>query len=102
MSGTLIINGLMIFFTLSTIAVIAYPIVKLLPSWLERRVYRTAAFHRDVIAALGLAIERATADPEHRSRLEAQRAFHSRALTTLVPGDSLVDTAVPAKVDAAA
>ena len=47
MSGEPIINGLMIFFTLTTIAVIAYPIIKLLPSWLERRVYRTAAFHRD-------------------------------------------------------
>lgn len=101
MSGEPIINGLMIFFTLTTIAVIAYPIIKLLPSWLERRVYRTAAFHRDAIAALVLAIDRAHDDPEHHKRLVAQQDYHRGALATLAPGEASAPR--PAvRIDAAA
>ena len=95
-----IISGLMLFFTATTVAVIAYPIVKLLPSWLERSVYRKIACHRDAIAALGVAIDRCQ-DVDQLARLTAQRDFHRAALARLAPDE--VDAPAPvARVDAAA
>lgn len=37
------LTGLTIFFSITTIAVIAYPLFKLMPSWRERVAYRKAA-----------------------------------------------------------
>lgn len=101
MSGAPIINGLMIFFSLTTVAVIAYPLVKLLPSWLERRVYRNIAFHRDAVAALGVAIDRAGTDAEQQARLQRQHDYHRAALAALAPDAAMVSPPA-AKVDAAA
>ena len=102
MSASPIISGLMVFFTATTVAVIVYPIVKLLPSWLERSVYRKAGFHRDAIAALDLAISRNGDDPAHRARLAAQADFHRGALAALAPHDALLAAPHPARLDAAA
>ncbi|KAB7645599.1 hypothetical protein [Polymorphobacter fuscus] len=102
MSGSLIINGLMIFFSLTTVAVVAYPLVKLLPSWLERSIYRKVAYHRDAIAALQVAIDRNQTDIEHRDRLLAQMAFHRRSLADLAPGDAADAPKTSARIDAAA
>ena len=101
MPASPIISGLMLFFTATTVAVIAYPIVKLLPSWLERSVYRKIAGHRDAIAALGIAIDRCT-DTDHLARLTAQRDFHRAALAKLAPGDVEVAPAANTRIDAAA
>lgn len=101
MSASPIISGLMLFFSATTVAVIAYPIVKLLPSWLERSVYRKIAMHRDAIAALDLAISR-TSDAEQRARLQAQADFHRAALANLAPGDAMLIQPQAIRLDAAA
>lgn len=102
MSGSLPINGLMVVFSITTVAVFLYPIIKLLPSWLERSLGKKIAFHRDAIVALGTAIERAHNAPEHLARLQAQRDYHRAALTALAPGDALVETPLRRDIDAAA
>lgn len=99
MSGSPIISGLMLFFSVTTVVVMAYPIVKLLPSWLERSIYRKAAFHRDAIAALDLAISRNADHPEHRARLVAQAEGHRAALAALAPHDALLAPAPVAVMD---
>ncbi len=101
MSASPIISGLMLFFSATTVAVIAYPIVKLLPSYLERSVYRKIASHRDAIAALDLAISR-TGDAAHRARLQAQADFHRGALANLAPGDAMLTPPAAVRLDAAA
>jgi len=102
MSASPIISGMMLFFSATTVAVIAYPIIKLLPSWLERSIYRKIAMHRDSIAALDLAISRNDRDPEHRARLQAQADFHRNALARLAPGDAMLTPPQPLRFDAAA
>lgn len=96
-----IITGLMVFFSATTVAVIAYPIVKLLPSWLERSVYRKIAYNRDAIAAIDIAAARCT-DPDHRSRLLAQARYHRGALANLAPNDPVLAPQIPERIDAAA
>jgi hypothetical protein len=91
----------MLFFSATTVAVIAYPIVKLLPSWLERSVYRKIASHRDAITALDLAISRMS-DAEQRARLQAQADFQRAALANLAPGDAMLTPPQPIHFDAAA
>ena len=86
MSGAPIITGLMIFFSATTVAVIAYPLVKLLPSWLERSMQRKVAFHRDAIGALDAAIVQAADSPDQQARLRAQQDYNRAALAALVPG----------------
>jgi hypothetical protein len=102
MSASPIISGLMLFFSATTVAVTAYPIIKLLPSWLERSVYRKIATHRDAIAALDLAISRTIGDVEHRARLQAQADFHRNALARLAPSDAMLAPPQPIRFDAAA
>lgn len=97
-----IITGLMIFFSVTTAVVVFYPIIKLAPSWFERSVSRRAALHREAIAALGLAIDRAGGDVEHRARLVAQRDYHRGALANLFPDDAVLAAPAPLRVDAAA
>lgn len=101
MSASPIISGLMLFFSATTVAVVAYPIIKLLPSWLERSVYRKISLHRDAITALDLAISR-TADTDHRARLQAQVDFHRAALANLAPGDAMLVPPAAMRLDAAA
>jgi hypothetical protein len=97
-----IITGLMIFFSVTTVVVLLYPIIKLAPSWFERSVSRKAGLHRDSILALDMAIDRAGGDVEHRARLEAQRDYHRSALANLLPGDASLASPTPQRVDAAA
>jgi hypothetical protein len=92
----------MIFFSATTVAVIAYPIVKLLPSWLERSVNRKVDFHRDAIAALDLAISRSGDDPAQRARLIAQADFHRGALAVHAPKDAMLSAPKAEFLDAAA
>lgn len=82
------ISGLAAFFTVTTIVVVLYPIIKLTPSWLERSLYRKIAFHRDAQAALETALSLAHNDPAQAARLKAQREYHLAALSTLAPGEN--------------
>lgn len=101
MSDSPIITGLMFFFSVTTVAVIGYPIVKLLPSWLERSVYRKIAYNRDAIAAIDIAAARCT-DPDHRARLLAQARYHRAALANLAPNDPVLAPQAPERLNAAA
>jgi hypothetical protein len=101
MSGSPIITGLMIFFSVTTIAVIAWPLYKLAPSWIERNLYRKIAFHRDAAAVLAVAMERAHGDSGRFERLALQHDYHTGALLILVPHET-VATPAPVLVDAAA
>jgi|GEM_PF-6939151 hypothetical protein len=96
-----IITGLMFFFSVTTLVVIAYPVVKLLPSWLERSVYRKVAFNRDAIEALDIAAARCT-DPDQRSRLVAQARYHRAALANLAPNDPALAPKAAERVEIAA
>jgi hypothetical protein len=86
MAGSLIITGLMGFFSVTTVAIIAYPIVRLTPSWLEGRLNRQIAFHRQAADALVHAMAQAPLDAAQQARLAAQLEFHRGALMDLVPG----------------
>ena len=102
MSSSPIITGLMIFFSITTVVVVLYPIVKLAPSWFERSLHRRGALHRQAIAALGLAISRVGGDVEHRARLVAQRDYHRASLASLFPDDAALATPEPQRINAAA
>ncbi len=85
MSGSLIINGMMTFFSVTTVAVLAFPLYRLAPSWLEGRVHRQIAWHRAALAALATEMPRAHNDPDQHARLAAQHEWHRRALAALAP-----------------
>lgn len=87
MDSSPIISGLMIFFSVTTAVVLAYPIVKLAPLWFERRVHARAELHRRALAALAVAVELSADDAEQRRRLIAQIDFNRAALANLVPDD---------------
>ena len=88
MSGSHIPNGLMIVFSITTLVVFLYPIIKLTPSALERSMARKVVMHRDALAGIGAAMERSHNDAEQFARLKVQHDFHRAALRALVPGDS--------------
>ena len=87
MSGSPIITAMTIVFSITTVAVVLFPVIKLLPSRLERRVYRQIAFHRDATAQLAIAIARSHDDRAQHQRLTASYEYHRRALLNLSPGD---------------
>jgi hypothetical protein len=96
------INGLMIFFTLTSVAVLLYPIIKLLPSWLERRLNRKIEIHRASVAALDTAMAAPGLDPGQVMRLAAQRDWHRAALQALAPDRNTGPVTGPLPVDLAA
>ena len=81
------ITSMAIVFTIITFAVILFPIFKLAPSRLARRMNGRVAFHREAIAALTTAIE-STDDPEHRERLASQLAYQRAAFAQIAPGEA--------------
>jgi hypothetical protein len=95
------INGLMIFFSVTTVAVILYPIIKLTPSWLERRLDRKISFHRDALVALESALA-ATNDQAQSARLATQLDFHRAALASLAVPQKAQTVTGPLPVDLAA
>jgi len=101
MAAATLINGLMIFFSLTTVAVIIYPLIKLTPSWLERRLDRKIGFHRDAIVALDAAIA-AGSDPVQTARLTEQRDFHRAALASLAVPQVAPAVSGPLSADIAA
>lgn len=88
MSGSHIPQGLMIIFSIVTVLVFLYPIIKLTPSWLERSMAKKVILHRDALAGLQVALERSHNDAEQFARLQAQHEYHRAALQALVPGDA--------------
>jgi hypothetical protein len=94
-------NGLAVFFTITTLVVFFYPIIKLTPSWLERRMARNIRLHRSAIIALDQAIA-VTTDADHRARLGVQRDYHQGVIDRLMPGDAAASRAAAARLDKAA
>jgi hypothetical protein len=101
MTAATLVNGMMIFFSLTTVAVFLYPLIKLTPSWLERRLNRKIAFHQDALLALDAALA-ATSDPVQLARLTAQRDFHCGALKDLAVPEPKQTVTGPLPVDLAA
>ncbi len=101
MQGSAIITGMTIFFSVTTIAVFLYPIIKLTPSWIERSLNKKLAFHRAAHTALGAAVAQAHNNPEQAARLAAQRDYHRSALQALVPHEVFEPTMESRKSNAA-
>lgn len=101
MSDSHIPNGLAVFFTITTLVVFFYPIIKLTPSWLERRMAKNIVLHRNAIIALDIAAA-VTTDAGHRARLKAQREYHQAIIDSLMPGDAAASRAAAAGFDKAA
>lgn len=102
MSASPLINGMMIVFSITTVAVFLYPIFKLTPSWLDRRLNRQIAFHRAAAVEIGTAMSRAHNDPEQFERLAAQHAYHRASLQALVPGEAVAEVPLIPAIEAAA
>jgi hypothetical protein len=102
MSGSPLITGLTIFFSITTAAVFLYPIIKLTPSWLERRLNGKIAFHRAALEALEAALALPDTDDEQASRLIQQRDFHRAALKSLAAEFPAPTVTGPLPVDLAA
>jgi hypothetical protein len=97
-----IITGLTIFFSVTTVVVGLYPIVKLTPSWLERRLNRQIAFHHDALLALDAALALPGNDGTQASRLTEQRDFHRAALHALAAKVPAPRVTGPLPIDLAA
>jgi hypothetical protein len=102
MSGSPVVNGLMVVLSITTIAVFLYPIVKLAPSWRERALHKKIIFHRQATAALDAAMARTQNDPAEFDRLAAQHARHRAALNALAPGEAVAMPEPAREIDAAA
>ncbi|MFZ4687827.1 MAG: hypothetical protein ACOYLS_01185 [Polymorphobacter sp.] len=103
MTSSPYVNGLLLLFSLTTIAVFLYPIIKLTPSWLDRSMQKKIVLHRRAADALGLALAGAHNNPDHHARLTAQREYHLSALRTLVPAEfEAGEIRAVQKIDAAA
>jgi hypothetical protein len=102
MSGSSIITGLMVFFSLTTVGVVLYPVIKLTPSWLERRLGRKIDMHRASLLSLDAALAVPGQDAVQVARLAAQRDWHRAALQSLA-ADTLAPTVSgPLPIDLAA
>ena len=88
MGGSHIPNGLMVIFTITTVVVFLYPIIKLTPSWLERSMAKRIILHREALAAIGTAMEQSRGDAAQLARLQAQHDYHVVVLRGLVPGEA--------------
>lgn len=82
------ITIMMVFFSITTVAVFLFPIVRLTPSWLDRSLQEKIGFHRAAGEALAVALERAHNDPVQHERLSAQLAWHRQSLALLAPGSA--------------
>jgi hypothetical protein len=82
----MLINGMMVFFTLVLLAAIFVPIFRIMPGWMAGVKDRRVAFHASAIDALDIEIARPQADHAHLARLIARREDNVSALRALNPG----------------
>lgn len=93
-------NFLTLFFAVTTVGVILYPLIKLTPSWLERSMGKKVVLHRNALIALDAAIA-GTRDEAQRDRLQAQRDYHQASIEALFPVERAPEPVRPS-VDIAA
>lgn len=102
MPVSVVINGLTIFFSITTVVVLLYPLMRLAPSWLERRASKKAAFHRTALEAIELALAQPGQDASSADGLTAQRDFHREALRSLAADAPAPTVTGPLPIDIAA
>lgn len=90
MTTSMMINGMMVFFTLVLVAAVAAPIWLVLPRWMEHQRDRRVAFHAAAADALAAELARPQPDLQHAARLLEQRRRNIAALLSLDPGATVV------------
>jgi hypothetical protein len=86
MTTSMMINGMMVFFTLVLVAAVAAPVWLVLPRWMETVRDRRIAFHAAAVEALATELARPQSDLQHAARLLEQRRRNIAALLSLDPG----------------
>lgn len=102
MSGSTVIHGLMIFFSITTVGVLLYPLMKLAPCWQERRISNKVALHRTALEEIERKLAQAGQDALLVCRLMAQRDFHRQALQFLAREIPAPTVTGPLPIDIAA
>ena len=85
MTGSLLIDGMMAFFTIVLLGAVAVPFYLFVPKWMEAVKYRRIVFHAAAIEAIGAELARPQADPAQVARLHDQRRRNVAALLSLDP-----------------
>jgi hypothetical protein len=86
MTTSMMINGMMVFFTFVLVAAVLAPIWLVLPGWMENQRNRRVAFHAAAADALAAELARPQPDLQHAARLLEQRRRNIAALLSLDPG----------------
>jgi hypothetical protein len=102
MSNQALINIMAVLFTITTVAVLLYPVFRILPSWLEGSVNRKIKFHSDAVAALATEMARTQHDSAHLARLTEQYEWNRSALAALAPNAVVAEPAPQRQANAAA
>lgn len=102
MAGSAVVTGVTVFFTFTTLAVLAYPLIKLAPSWLEHRLNRKIALHRDALVAVETALAVPGHDEARQAKLIARRDVHLGALRSLAAAEAAPTVTGPLPVEIAA
>lgn len=84
MSGSLMIDALMVVLTIVTICAAFAPLL-LLPKWMTGKNARRIDFHRSAIAVIDTELARPQTIPGQADRLLAERQYNVAALRSLVP-----------------
>lgn len=85
MTGSLLIDGMMAFFTVVLLGAVAVPFYLFFPKWMEGVRDRRVQFHAAAIDAIGTELTRPQADPQQVERLFAERRRNVAALLSLDP-----------------
>jgi hypothetical protein len=89
MTGSLLIDGMMAFFSLVLLGAILVPTYLVLPRRMERERARRVAFHTGAIFAIDTELARPQADVLQVARLEVQRQRNIAALMSLEPATQI-------------
>ena len=99
MTGSLLIDGMMAFFTVVLLGAVAVPLYLFAPKWMEGVRDRRVAFHAAAIDALAIELARPQPDLQHAARLLEQRRRNIAALRSLDPGARIPALHDPAVIE---
>ena len=99
MTGSLLIDGMMAFFTVVLLGAVALPFYLFFPKWMESVRDRRVAFHAAAIDAISAELVRPQLDPAQVDRLFDQRRRNVAALLALDPAARIPVAPVFADVD---
>ncbi len=89
MTTSMMINGMMVFFTFVLVAAVLAPIRLVLPGWMEKVRARRIAVHAAAADALTAELARPQPDLQQAARLLEQRRYNVAALLSLDPGATI-------------